>query len=155
MQAARLPRGFTLIEIMVVLVIVGVFAGLASLSIDGMQSRRSDEEVSRLRRLLEMAGDYADTRGTPLAVDFLPNGYRFSALQASGEWHLLFAPSPFAERSWGTGVSVASLEVDGTPVEAPLRIVFGTEAPEYRLQLATPEGSKQVLGRISGAVEME
>ena len=155
MRFTRLPRGFTLIEILVVLVIVGVFAGLAGLSIEGFQGRQSQEDLARLRRLLEMAGDYADTHGTPLAVDFLPNGYRFSALQTSGEWKLLFAPSPFAERTWAGGVSVNSLEVDGIPVEAPQRIVFSTETPEYRLRLTTPEGSKQILGRISGAVEVE
>lgn len=148
-------RGFSLIEILVVLVIIGVFAGLTALSLEGVQGRRGDEEALRLQRLLEMAGDYADTHGTPLAVEFLPNGYRFSAMQTSGEWRLLFAPSPFAERSWAEGVHVSALDLDGVHQNDPLRIVFGTEPPEYTLTLAVPEGSKSLVGRISGMVSVE
>jgi len=155
MVQPRWQKGFSLIEILVVLVIISVFATLVTISLDGVASRRSDEEVARLRRLLEMAGDYADTHGTPIAIDFLPNGYRFSALQASGEWHLIFPPSPFAERSWGEGVSVASLELNGMQIEAPLRIVFDGEPPEYTLMLNTPEHTKRLVGRISGMVSLE
>jgi len=155
MSVRMRQRGFSLIEIMVVLVIVGVFTALTTLSIEGMQSRRSDEEVARLRRLLEMANDFADTHGTPLAIDFLPNGYRFSAMQTNGDWRLLFPPSVFAERSWSEGVSVSSLELDGTRIDEPLRIVFNTEPPEYVLKVKIPDGSKSLVGHISGMVSVE
>lgn len=146
-------RGFSLIEVLVVIVIVSVFIGLTTMSVDGMQSRRSEEELERVRRLLEMAGDYAETRGTQLAVEFLPNGYRFSELQTDGEWHLLFPPSPFAERSWPSGVSVTHVEVDG--VQAPMRIVFGSEPPEFQLVMTTPEGAKHITGEITGMVDVD
>ncbi|WP_018608758.1 prepilin-type N-terminal cleavage/methylation domain-containing protein [Uliginosibacterium gangwonense] len=148
-------RGFSLIEVLVVLVIVSVFIGLTTMSVDGMQSRRSEEELERVRRLLEMAGDYAETRGTQLAVDFLPNGYRFSELQTDGEWHLLFPPSPFAERSWPSGVSVTRVEVDGVEAQSPMRIIFGSEPPEYQLVLTTPEGAKHITGQINGMVDVD
>ncbi|MBK9220234.1 MAG: hypothetical protein RJA63_355 [Pseudomonadota bacterium] len=151
----RDQRGFSLIEILVVLVIISVFTSLAVLTLESVQGRNNDEEVLRLQRLLEMAADYSDTRGTPLAVEFLPNGYRFSAMQTNGEWRLIFAPSPFAERSWPDGVQVARLEVDGVHQNEPLRLVFASEPPEYKLVLALPEGRKTLLGTLSGMVGLE
>jgi general secretion pathway protein H len=124
----RDQRGFSLIEILVVLVIISVFTSLAVLTLESVQGRNNDEEVLRLQRLLEMAADYSDTRGTPLAVEFLPNGYRFSAMQTNGEWRLIFAPSPFAERSWpegGTGGKTGNRR--SPPERAPAAgICFGT-----------------------------
>lgn len=148
-------QGFSLIEVLVVLIIISVFVSLSTMSIEGLQSRRSEDEVARLRRLLEMASDYAETRGAHLQVEFLPNGYRFSELQTDGEWHLLFPPSPFAERSWAAGVNVGRLEVDGVEAQAPLHLIFGTEPPEYNLTLNTPEGLKRLQGEINGMVEQK
>ncbi len=148
-------RGFSLIEILVVLVIISVFTSLAVVTLESVQSRNNDEEVLRLQRLLEMAADYSDTRGTPLAVEFLPNGYRFSAMQTNGEWRLIFAPSPFSERSWSEGVRVVRLDLDGVRQNEPLRLVFGSEPPEYRLVLALPDGRKTLSGTISGVVGLE
>lgn len=155
MHSGGTQRGFSLIEILIVLVIIAVFAGLMTMSVDGVQSRRGEEEVARLQRLLEMASDFSDTHGTPLALELLPNGYRFSAMQTNGEWQLLFAPSPFAERSWGEGVHVSKLELEGTVASEPWRIIFGTEPPEYRLTLSTPERSQTLVGSISGMVSVE
>jgi general secretion pathway protein H len=152
-RACATVRGFTLIEVMVVLIIISVFATITTFSISGMQRREAEHEVERLRRVLEIAAETASVRGTPLAVDFLPNGYRFSALDTSGEWHLLFSPDTLRERAWPEGVGVDALYVDGTALAPPYRLAFGSEAPEYRLRIHTPEGARLLVGRMSGAVE--
>ncbi|MFA9438270.1 prepilin-type N-terminal cleavage/methylation domain-containing protein [Uliginosibacterium sp. sgz301328] len=153
--ARRGARGFTLIEVMVVLIIISVMATVTAISIEGMQKREAQHEVDRLRRVLEIAAETATVRGSPLAVDFLPNGYRFSALDTSGEWHLLFNPQTLRQRPWPNGVSVESLEIDGVPVKPPFRLQFGSESPEFRLRLRTEDGTRTLVGLMSGAVEFE
>ena len=146
--------GFTLVEVLVVLVVLGVFAGLTTLGIDAVLGRDAEREVERLRKVLELSADRASIRGTPLAIDLLPHGYRFSAQQTNREWSLLFTPRELAERAWVGGLQPISLEVDGQKMEPPWRIIFGSESPEYRLRLAA-EGKRYLLsGGITGLVSL-
>ena len=77
-------RGFTLIEVMVVLVILAITATAVTFSIEGMQARDTEREIDRLRLVLEAAGERAAVHGTPIAAEFLPGRYRFSELDAEG-----------------------------------------------------------------------
>lgn len=139
---------------MVVLVVLGVFAGLTTLGIDAVLGRDAEREVERLRKVLELSADRATIRGTPLAIDLLPHGYRFSAQQTNREWSLLFTPRELAERAWAGGLQPVSLEIDGQKMTPPWRIVFGSESPEYRLRLAS-EGKRYLLrGDITGIVTL-
>ena len=49
-----LPRGFTLLEIMVVLVLVGIITSFALLSVGGGPRERLAEEARRLAALVEL-----------------------------------------------------------------------------------------------------
>ena len=68
----RFPRrqqcGFTLIEIMLVLVIIGIVIGLAGLALDRNPARDLDREGRRLRALLAQASDEAVMQGEELAL---------------------------------------------------------------------------------------
>ena len=156
MQTA-LPRraGFTLIEVLVVLVIISLFATITTLSLEGLHNRTADDEVARLRRVLEIASERASIQGSPVEVEFLSNSYRFSALDAAGQWRLLFTPATLAEREWPEGMTLESLEVDGVRAALPYQLVFASESPEFRLQLHTPNGTRWLVGHMSGAVTLE
>ena len=59
LSTIRSKRGFTLIELMVVVVIIAVMAGLTSLSVGGNDMRRIKSEAKRLNHLLSIAQDEA------------------------------------------------------------------------------------------------
>lgn len=61
-------RGFTLLEIMVVLVIVGIVIGLAGLALDRNPAQRLDREGRRLQAMLSEASDEAVMQGEELAL---------------------------------------------------------------------------------------
>ena len=81
----RIPRGFTLLELMVVLVIIGICTagiglGLGSL-LDPARQLRQDGE--RLAQRLQVARDEARIDGRPLRWQADATGYRFSRLEGS------------------------------------------------------------------------
>lgn len=61
-------RGFTLLEMMLVLVIVGVMVGLVALNLGGNPAREVDKEARRLQAVLTMASEEAITLGVELAL---------------------------------------------------------------------------------------
>ena len=106
--------GFTLLELMVVLVLVGIIFSFAMLSLGGDDlGEMMEQETRRLVTLLELASDEAVLRGEELAVLFNDDGYEFlifnnTAWQSSEEDGLLKAYALPA------GIEL-SLEVEGDP----------------------------------------
>ena len=70
--------GLTLIEMLVVLVIVAVMAGVAVLGLGSLdRGSRAEAEARRLADRLQLASDEVLVAGAPLAMLWDPGGYRF------------------------------------------------------------------------------
>lgn len=82
-RASR-ARGFTLIEIMVVLVILGVMTGLAVIRAPG-GNRQLDAEAARFAAAIALMSEQAIVRGVPHAVDVKGAQYRLREFR-HGEW---------------------------------------------------------------------
>ena len=67
---AKATRGFTLIEVMVVMAIVGIAMAVVSLALRDPAATRLEREATRLAALLEMAR--AESRASGLTVRWLP-----------------------------------------------------------------------------------
>lgn len=77
-HAASNQRAFTLIEILVVLVIVGILVSLTMLSFGILGDERSlEREARRLGSLIELVNDDATTQGRDFGIEFMTGGYRF------------------------------------------------------------------------------
>jgi general secretion pathway protein H len=84
--AVKPCRGFTLLELMVVLVLIGIIFSFAVLSIRGDElAETMEQETRRLATLIGMASDEAVTRGEELAIHFSDDSYAFLVLRA-GDW---------------------------------------------------------------------
>jgi general secretion pathway protein H len=150
------PRlaGFTLIEVMVVLVIMGVVATGISVGLDSLRGRDVDQALRRLRLVLEASADRALVRGRPIAIEFLPDGYRFAALDADDNWRPLIDPPVFSDRPLPAGMGWLGLRLDQQPEGPALRLQFGNPSPEYTLRVATPNGEAILRGLANGQVEL-
>ena len=147
-------HGFTLIEVMVVLVIIGLTATGIGVALDAVQGREASRAVPRLRLVLEATAERASVRGQPIAVEFIADGYRFSAFETDGNWRPLIDPPVFAEKLLPDDVVRGRLIVEGQDQSATPRLVFGTTPPEFTLELSTPSGRWNLVGRPTGAVSL-
>lgn len=88
---ARTGAGFTLLEILVVMVIIAVLAGLVSLSVSGRAvDDRMEAEARRLEQLIRIASDEAQAKGVELGFRHTPKGFEFvTPDSSSGGWTLL------------------------------------------------------------------
>lgn len=148
-------RGFTLIEVMVVLVVLAITASAVTFSIEGMSRRDNEREVDRLRLVLEAAGERAAVSGTPIAAEFLPGRYRFSTLDTEGKWRPVSEGNSLAERSLPEGFLWVSVKLRGKPATAEPPLVFGAEMPDFEVRLRTPEGERLYRSRPGGEVVLE
>lgn len=72
------PRGFTLIEVLVVVVIVGIISSVVLLSTSLIDDERGiRQEARRLASLVELAGDEALLQGRDFGLEVVRGGYRF------------------------------------------------------------------------------
>ncbi len=83
MQCRQRPSaGYTLLELLVVLVVVGLTLSLAVLSVgDGGRDARIKQEAKRLAALLDLAGEEALLDGRELGLRLYRNRYAFVYLE--------------------------------------------------------------------------
>lgn len=71
-------RGFSLLELMVVVTIIGIFVGVVVLSVDITgEDRESEQETFRLKSLIDLLREDALLQGTDYGVHFSESGYDF------------------------------------------------------------------------------
>jgi general secretion pathway protein H len=130
--------GFTLVEVLVVVVIIALLASVVAVRIapDARQSLR--EEASRLAAVLAHARDEAITTGAPLAWQGAGSGYRFVRRAADRTWQPLDRDTALRARELAPGVSLAAIETTaGGNGPAPVIVLAPTGLSEpYRITLA-------------------
>ena len=97
-------HGFTLVELMIVLAIIGVMTGVVMLTMPDPRGRLLDSG-ERFAARVQVARDAAVIDGREMALSIDPLGYRFEQ-RRRGEWTA--APQrELARGEWGEGVGIA------------------------------------------------
>jgi general secretion pathway protein H len=134
MFTRRKMSGFTLLELLVVVFIIGILSTLFTLSVGLTGSDRELEtETDRLIAVVQLASDEAVMQGRELGMRFYPDGYEFATFQEDfveyydidesdeteeqdrSEWNVLSNEDLLGQRSLPEG-SLLDLEIDGRSI---------------------------------------
>jgi len=148
-------RGFTLIEIMVVVVIVAVLMGAVTLSFPKTGDDLLQEQADRFTALLALSQDEAILQSRDLALAIEEKNYSFFARSENeneeDQWQA-YSSAPLVPRELIGGVE-AELLLDGISIKLPkpdkvkpqVLILSSGEITPFTLVLAYPQKSSMTI----------
>ena len=145
----RRSRGFTLVEIMVVMVIIGITLGLVSLNAIPSPQQNLQNEAKRIALLLQLARDEAIVRNRLVAFEADSDRYRFLVRNES-RWDLLSQDDMLRERSYKNPPVTLALDPPAFGPANALRITFGREPVDKPFVLTMASGDDAVTIRADG-----
>jgi general secretion pathway protein H len=107
-------QGFTLIEVLVVIVLIGVILTFAVLSVGNPQRDILEREARRLAALMELAGEEAVLQSREIGVSVKFDGYTFLTLNGE-KWSPIEGDELLRARETPEGIRL-ELEVEGRSV---------------------------------------
>ena len=144
LSARRGITGFTLVEMLLVLLVIGLAAGLTYARLEPDPRQTLEHESRQLAAALEHAALLAQWRSEPLGVSASGGGYRFwrrGAGAGADVWTALSDDDVLAAHVLPAPLSAAAREYAGRPVAAdailPLR-PSGRNEP-YAIELASDQ----------------
>lgn len=163
----RPQRGFTLLEVLLVLVIVGVIVSLAALAFRDNRADELEREARRLRVVLTLATEEAIVKSRELGLRFDADGYRFLVLDDEQVWQLIEHDREFAARKLPKPLELIAL-TDARAMQTssagdsnrnePQVYFFETGElyPAFEVILRHPEleNAYRIEARIDGQVEL-
>lgn len=129
LRPRRGRQGFTLIEVMVVLVVIGLAVGLIS------NTARPDDrallrlETERLAQLLHLAATESRLSGKRIAWTAEGSGYRFWRFAANTDWSEIRDVDSLRPRTLPQGMKIAGLSVENTLANEGMRLEFASAGP--------------------------
>ena len=144
--AAR--SGFTLIEMLVVVLVIGLASGIVMVNLGGDDRRATEREATRLASALEHAAALAQWKSETLGVSAEGGIYRFWRRGAGGRWTALDDDDVLAPRVLPAEFTVRLASYAGAPVAEDAVLPFrpsGRNEP-YALLLASSAWSLVIAG---------
>lgn len=152
---ARLAnRGFTLLELAVVILIIGVLATFAMLSVGNrVQEDRLENEARRMKALVQLAGEEAEAKGVEIGLRFTESEFRLLVLDEDRKWNDLEKTGSLRRRQIPPPLAIA-LSVDGRrvvlPANDPSEAELEKQAKSPSMTAAVKKMEPQVLLLSSG-----
>lgn len=146
--------GFTLIELVVVLLVVTIILGMIGLNLGGDDQADVRQEAERLALLLRAAQEEAILQGQVLALELETRGYHFLHLSREGTLEPLTGDDVLRPRELPSGISISAVEVDGQADEETAGIVIrpSGDIPSFTITFSKGKMHWQVKGSVVGGI---
>jgi general secretion pathway protein H len=141
--------GFTLLELLVVMVIAGLTLGMVSFNAMPSERKILQNESQRIAILLQMARDEAIVRNRPIAFQVDGQGYRF-LIREENVWSALTQDDLLRERQFQHPPLTVSIDSANSTPEQVMRVVFGREPVDRPFVLTLATGDSRASIRADG-----
>ncbi len=153
----RAANGFTLIEILIVIVIVGVTLTLASVNLFRDDGQVLNEEAKRLAALLSHAQTEAMITGNAIAWSAQQGKYEFWRRGKNGKWDEPSSDEILRARTFPAEIEWGEIRVAGNAIKLDERLIFlagGLNQP-FELKLKYRDKHLTILGDPTGRVVVD
>ncbi|MBC7787622.1 MAG: type II secretion system minor pseudopilin GspH [Methylophilaceae bacterium] len=156
--------GFTLIEILVVLSIMGIMLGLLAVNYGADERQNLQLEGHRLALLMSHASQTARTTGQPIAWQVNERGYQFLQYDPlARQWQVMGvnnvqSDTTLRERVWPEGLQLSEVNISGSISTIKKRqfemIIFSPSGvnPAFDLTLQSSQSKLDIKGDMLGQV---
>lgn len=146
----RVPaRGFTLLELLLVMVIAGITLGLVTLNALPSERQALQNDAQRLALLMQTARDEAILRNRPILFESDGERYRF-LIRDENRWEPLAQDDLLREREFKRAPVNLMMNPPQTDPSPLLHIVFGREPVDKPFTLTLSSGDQQIAIRADG-----
>ena len=136
-------RGFTLIEMLVVLIIMGLFVGLVSIITWPDDRGALRLEAERLAQLLDFAATEARLSGKSIAWTAEESGYRFWRLGDDASWSEIRDNDILRARTLPDGMAVSAFRVENMRPQGAMRLEFAPQGSPLAFTIGISLGAER------------
>jgi general secretion pathway protein H len=136
-------RGFTLIEMLVVLMIMGLFIGLVSAITRPDDRAVLRLEAERLAQLLDFAATEARLTGKSIAWTADESSYRFWRYGDDATWLEIRDSELLRARTLPQGVAVSGFRVENMRPQGPMRLEFSPQGSSLAFTISVSIGRER------------
>lgn len=149
--------GFTLVEILVVLVIIGITVAMVSINLMPDDKRVLTTEAQKLALLFEQARDEAIISGKEIAWSAEGDKTRFWRKDDQGKWMANSGDDLFRDRDLAPGVKLIELQINSVKAAMNERLIFspgGMNRP-FKLDLGLNVSRVSITGDNMGKLSLK
>jgi general secretion pathway protein H len=148
--------GFTLVELLVVVVVIGIAMSVALSNVFVSDEERLRQETARLARVVEQTRDRAAFSGYPIAMKLSADGIAFMERDPSSvapRWREAESAG-LAPQAWRQGIRASLVDSAGAPLANPVTFMpTGVGAP-FRLLVSLDTHTRIIEGDALGNVRV-
>ncbi len=148
------PTGYTLVELLVVLTVIGITLGVAMLQLMPDNRAALRNEAQRLALLLENAELEAQSSGRSLAWSGENSHYRFWKKNDYNDWTRIEENSPFRARELPDGIKVTQTSIEEHTLKPGDKLALNAQGVwlPFRIRIGNQFGSASIIGNSTGEV---
>lgn len=145
-------RGFTLVEMMVVLLLIGIILAMITLPFGDDDGSVVRDESERLALLLQTAQQEAVLAGQIIAVRVDENGYQFFQLNEKNEFQP-WEQELWRPRTWSPGVAIAGTAME-RETNGEIVLLPTGEMTAFSLTLFRGKARWRIDGKVHGEITL-